>query len=143
MDPDSVDQLSELQRSCLRLVAQGLTSKEIGRELDISPNYVDHQMRAAIRTLRVRDRGQAADILLRSIDGQSDGQPPSVEPDPQPPIPDEQPSTGRRWPIPTKGRALNDLSAVERLVWALAIAVAAILIGAFVIDSLERLGRMV
>jgi FixJ family two-component response regulator len=41
------DRLTLRQKDCLRLVAQGYTSKEIGRELGISYSTVDNHLLAA------------------------------------------------------------------------------------------------
>lgn len=62
------DRLNEGERDCLRLVAQGLVSKEIARHLDLSPHTVDDRIRTACRKLRVRRRSQAAH-LLASLEG--------------------------------------------------------------------------
>lgn len=51
--------LSERQSDCLRLAAQGLPSREIGRRLILSPRTVDDHILLACRTLGVRTRVQA------------------------------------------------------------------------------------
>jgi DNA-binding CsgD family transcriptional regulator len=58
-----VAQLSLRQRECLDLVGQGLTSKQIGRELGLSPSTVDNHIRSALERLGVSDRMSA----VRSI----------------------------------------------------------------------------
>lgn len=55
--------LTERQKECLRLVARGYTSKEIGRQVGISPATVDNHVRAALDTLQVESRSEAARIL--------------------------------------------------------------------------------
>ena len=60
---DQVDQLTEAQRRCLRLVLAHMTSKEIGRELQLSPHTIDAHLKAAMRTLGVSTRIQAARLL--------------------------------------------------------------------------------
>ena len=55
--------LSERQRACLELVSEGRTSKEIARELDLSPRTVDHHISACIRTLGVPNRVAAVSRL--------------------------------------------------------------------------------
>lgn len=52
--------LNEGQRQCLRLVLAHLNSKEIGRELDVSPHTVDQRLRQAMRTLSTNTRFEAA-----------------------------------------------------------------------------------
>ncbi len=64
----SVDRLTAGQRDCLRLVLRHMTSKDIARQLDISPHTVDMRLRTAMRTLGVASRLDAARLL-----GSSDG----------------------------------------------------------------------
>lgn len=52
--------LNDGQRKCLRLVLAHLNSKEIGRELGISPHTVDQRLRQAMKTLGVSSRFEAA-----------------------------------------------------------------------------------
>ncbi len=52
--------LSVGQRDCLRLVLAHLNSKEIGRELGISPHTVDQRLRGSMRVLGVSTRFEAA-----------------------------------------------------------------------------------
>lgn len=61
---DAIARLTERQKDCLRLVGQGYTSKEIGRRLGISFTTVDTHIRAALDTLRVESRAEAARLLL-------------------------------------------------------------------------------
>ncbi|QUT04882.1 helix-turn-helix transcriptional regulator [Sphingobium phenoxybenzoativorans] len=60
---DDIEQLTERQRDCLRLVVSGHNSKGIARLLGISPLTVDQHLKAAIKTLRVSSRGEAARML--------------------------------------------------------------------------------
>jgi DNA-binding CsgD family transcriptional regulator len=55
-----VDKLNEGQRDCLRLVRAQLNSKEIARELGVSPHTVDQRLRTAMRVLNVQSRFEAA-----------------------------------------------------------------------------------
>lgn len=66
----AIDRLTERQRDCLRLVGQGYVSKEIGRKLGISPATVDNHVRAALDTLQVDNRAEAARIFLAHETGQ-------------------------------------------------------------------------
>ena len=59
-DPRRLAKLSEGQKACLRLVYRHMSSKDIARELDISPHTVDARLRTAIRTLEVATRTEAA-----------------------------------------------------------------------------------
>lgn len=65
-----IARLTERQKDCLRLVAQGYTSKEIGRQIGISPATVDNHVRAALDTLRVESRAGAARLLVAAEAGQ-------------------------------------------------------------------------
>ena len=55
-----VDKLNEGQRDCLRLVLGHLNSKEIARELGVSPHTVDQRLRTAMRILGASSRFEAA-----------------------------------------------------------------------------------
>ena len=56
--------LSDAERDCLRLVYQHMTSKDIARQLGVSPHTVDMRLRQAIRKLEVTNRVEAARALL-------------------------------------------------------------------------------
>lgn len=56
--------LTESERACLRLVYQHMTSKDIARQLGVSPHTVDMRLRQAIRKLEVTTRVEAARALL-------------------------------------------------------------------------------
>lgn len=60
---ERVAQLTDGQRDCLRLVYQHLTSKDIARQLGVSPHTVDMRLRTAMRTLDVASRIDAARAL--------------------------------------------------------------------------------
>ena len=61
---EPIERLTERQKTCLRLVGQGRTSKEISRELGISPATVDNHVRDALALLQVETRAEAARQLL-------------------------------------------------------------------------------
>jgi DNA-binding CsgD family transcriptional regulator len=61
--PDSISMLPDPQRDCLRLVLVPMTSKQIGRRLDISPHTVDQRIKLAMRRLGVASRVEAAQML--------------------------------------------------------------------------------
>jgi len=63
MGYEAIDKLTTRQRDCLRLVLRHMQSKEIGRELGISPMTVDNHFRSAIQTLGVANRLEAARLL--------------------------------------------------------------------------------
>ncbi len=65
MESDRIQKLTDAQRVCLRMVLMHLSSKDIARELGISPHTVDQRLRMAIQTLGVANRFEAARILAR------------------------------------------------------------------------------
>lgn len=65
MEPECVVKLSEGQRACLRRVLMHMSSKDIARELDISPHTVDQRLRVAIQTLGAANRFEAARMLAQ------------------------------------------------------------------------------
>lgn len=65
MESSRIDKLTEAQRVCLRMVLMHLSSKDIARELGISPHTVDQRLRMAIQALGVANRFEAARILAR------------------------------------------------------------------------------
>lgn len=66
MDQDRVARLSEGQRQCLRLVYRHMESKEIARELGISPDGATQRIKTAMRILGVDRRRDAAQILAEA-----------------------------------------------------------------------------
>lgn len=65
MESDRIAKLTEAQRVCLRMVLMHLSSKDIARELGISPHTVDQRLRMAIQALGVANRFEAARILAK------------------------------------------------------------------------------
>jgi DNA-binding CsgD family transcriptional regulator len=63
MDSAAIQRLTERQKDCLRLVAQGYTSKEIGRALALSPSTVDNHILTAVQSMSANSRGEAARSL--------------------------------------------------------------------------------
>lgn len=59
----SLPTLTERQQQCLTLVAQGLTSKEIGRSLALSPSTVDNHIHAVIERWSCSNRAEAARLF--------------------------------------------------------------------------------
>jgi len=60
---DRVARLTEGQREALRMVYRHMETKEIARELGISPDGVTQRIKGAMRTLGVNKRRDAANIL--------------------------------------------------------------------------------
>jgi DNA-binding CsgD family transcriptional regulator len=79
---DSTHGLSESQRTCLRLVGRGMSSKEIAIETGLSPATVDTYVKAAMAKLGASNRRDAA-RLLTSIESQDLGSPASGLPGPR------------------------------------------------------------
>jgi DNA-binding CsgD family transcriptional regulator len=63
MNEQSCHRLTERQKDCLRLVAHGYTSKEIGRKLELSPSTVDNHILASTQILEAPSRAVAARLL--------------------------------------------------------------------------------
>ena len=61
---ESLPALSEGEKQCLRLVAQGFNSKEIARKLLISEHTVDQRVRTVLRKLHVPSRQEAARLFV-------------------------------------------------------------------------------
>ena len=55
-----VDSLTKREEDILRLVAKGLSNKEVGRELDLQEKTVKHYMTTILQKLQVRNRTEAA-----------------------------------------------------------------------------------
>lgn len=58
-----VDPLTGRQKECLLLLREGLTSKQIARELRISPRTVDQHIAVALENLGVKSRLEAVSLL--------------------------------------------------------------------------------
>ncbi len=74
MTISAVERLNEGQRDCLRLVLAHHNSKEIARELEVSPHTVDQRLRTAMRILDVQSRFEAA-RKFAALDGEGRYQP--------------------------------------------------------------------
>jgi DNA-binding NarL/FixJ family response regulator len=57
--------LSERERGVLRLVAEGLTSKQMGQQLFLSHRTVDHHLTSIFNKLGVETRAQAVAVAAR------------------------------------------------------------------------------
>ncbi|MDX3901588.1 MAG: helix-turn-helix transcriptional regulator [Sphingobium sp.] len=62
-------QLSDRQKRCLELVAQGMTSKEIAPLLDVTPGVVDNYIAAAVAKMGASGRREAARMLAEQQEG--------------------------------------------------------------------------
>jgi DNA-binding NarL/FixJ family response regulator len=57
--------LTEREQEVLRLLAQGLTNREIGARLFLSAKTVEHHVGAVLRKLGVKTRTEAATVVAR------------------------------------------------------------------------------
>jgi DNA-binding CsgD family transcriptional regulator len=73
--------LNDAQKECLRLVSANLQTKQIARELNVSPHTVDQRLRLAIRALGVTNRFEAARALAAAEDVQTAYQPLIYQPE--------------------------------------------------------------
>jgi DNA-binding CsgD family transcriptional regulator len=63
MNRDALNQLTQTQKICLRAVILHHTSKDIARQLGISPHTVDNHIKAAMARLGAASRIDAARLL--------------------------------------------------------------------------------
>ena len=63
-------QLSEREREYLGLVAEGLSNKEVGRQLNLTEKTVKRYMGNVLAKLQVRNRLEAALIAERAARGE-------------------------------------------------------------------------
>jgi DNA-binding CsgD family transcriptional regulator len=124
MSGHAVNRLTDRQKDCLRLVAHGYTSKEIGRQLELSPSTVDNHILAATQLLGAMSRAEAGRILASAeIRQKMPSQSAALA---EPVISGfsssiaEAPALsaiGRRlWTLPPVGGLRNDLDSTERTI---------------------------
>lgn len=75
---DPSDLLTDSQKACLRRVGRGMTSKEIARELELTPSTVDTYVTHAIGRLGATNRRDAARLLARSERSEEFGSQPAA-----------------------------------------------------------------
>ena len=133
-----IDLLTPRERECLRLVAEGRSSKEIAQQLELSPYTVDEYVRSGVSKLGAQNRREAARLVAMESEAppappeKLGDEPRGVASDPDlpaaiPPVRSEEPP---RWRIPflRLGRRFNDLSVLQRLAWILLGAVAIVVL---------------
>ena len=113
-----VETLSESQKTCLRLVARGMTSKEIAKDTGLAPQTVDTYLKTAMARLNAPTRRDAARLLAEHELPQNLGSPPPSIVAPTVDC-DEQPATRKRGWVdalipPPLGGAVNDLTFAQR-----------------------------
>jgi DNA-binding CsgD family transcriptional regulator len=136
--------LTTAQISCLELVAENLTSKEIAAELGISRHTVDQRVRGALRKLGVENRRQAVRLLesrqrfqrAESLLQERLPNSHSAEIWPRPPA-----VQAIQIPLPfaTAKRPSNTMGIAARLGWIVGIALAAFISMATYLAGLESL----
>lgn len=95
---DTLPTLSEGERQCLRLVAQGFNSKEIARQLHVSEHTVDQRVRTSLRKYGVPSRKEAARLFVSTLQSQPQSgtyQPLIYQPEPLASDADPAPSLGQ------------------------------------------------
>jgi DNA-binding CsgD family transcriptional regulator len=130
MSAAAIHRLTDRQKDCLRLVAHGYTSKQIGRQLDLSPSTVDNHILAATQLLDAPSRAEAARILASIETRQKIPSQPSALAETNITgllsSPAEQPFLSifgvRIWSLPPVGGHRNDLDATEKTIRILQVA---------------------
>ena len=117
------EELSDRQAQCLALASKGMTSKEIGRELGISPSTVDNHLRVVAAKLHVGNRRQA----IRQFAGSRDFTEALIRDVPMSSYPPEAPSTKFKL-FPPFGGSNNTLPPSTRLAMVVRIALAATMV---------------
>jgi DNA-binding CsgD family transcriptional regulator len=120
----AIDRLTDRQKDCLRLVARGYTSKEIGRQLDLSPSTVDNHILAATQLLGAMSRAEAGRILASAEVRQKIPSQPAALADPaisgllsgSAEAPALSVFDRRMWKLPPVGGRDNDLGAIEKTI---------------------------
>ena len=65
-EPDALEELTPQQRQIVRLASDGLTNREIGDRLFLSPRTVSSHLYRSYPKLRVADRHQLRDVITRA-----------------------------------------------------------------------------
>ncbi|WP_311266911.1 helix-turn-helix transcriptional regulator [Sphingobium sp. WCS2017Hpa-17] len=96
---DTLPALSEGEKQCLRLVAQGFNSKEIARQLHVSEHTVDQRVRTSLRKFGVPSRKEAARLFVSTAEQppQSDTYQPLIY-QPEPLASDPEPASSLAQP---------------------------------------------
>jgi DNA-binding NarL/FixJ family response regulator len=86
-EPDALGELTPQQRQIVRLASEGLTNREIGDRLFLSPRTVSSHLYRSYPKLGVADRHQLRDVIARSgtnapAHESTEKQNPSVSPSP-------------------------------------------------------------
>lgn len=71
--PNPLEDLTKREEDILRLVAQGLSNREVGQTLDLQEKTVKHYMTAILQKLHVRNRVEAAMLAREHMKGGGTG----------------------------------------------------------------------
>ncbi|HWU95160.1 MAG TPA: helix-turn-helix transcriptional regulator [Sphingomonas sp.] len=152
----TIEQLTARERDCLRLVARGMSSKEIALALGLSPLTVDGYLKEAARTLGVSSRREAARILA----SHEEAPPQAPETPPQKlgaepvdlaetvhsgvPLPPKRSEAEPRFRVPflRQGRQTNDLDPLNRLMWIFGLSILMLIAVANFLNGLGALWRI-
>lgn len=154
MPPNSLDQLTENQKACLRLLWQErMTIAQVGYRLGIAEDTVDQRLRGARRRLGVTSSMDAARLLAEheNVSGLPDMSPSSVYPSsdiPSEPVaappPGHRSNTGAswHWPLPRWNGEENDLGVGQRVFWSFTLAALAIITMVMAMSMGEAVTRL-
>ena len=138
--------MTEGQRACLRLVLRHMSSKEIGRALNISSHTVDQRLKQAMRTLGASSRVEAARALAAEEGHQelvyqsADIEPPP--PQPSHPAPANAAQRPADPPDPASStKEVGDRDALQRIGWVVAIIAGAAIVFAALFVGLNALSE--
>ena len=132
--------LTRRQMECMQLVRNGLTSKQIARELGISPRTVDQHIAAVIELLQVNNR-MAAVTRLQEIELASEEEPAGNSPDQRSSEPNDErtglgeaPKVQTDLPVilPKLGGKANAAPPEQRLRWVVRIAILSVMMSCVV-----------
>ncbi|MBK63367.1 MAG: hypothetical protein CL575_10590 [Altererythrobacter sp.] len=151
--------LTPRQMDCMRLVKNGLTSKQIARELGISPRTVDQHIGTVIEILQVNNRMAAVtrlqQIELENRQGQDITTPKQfvteIEPERRPDriaavsspgIEPERVGPGRTSTFPALGGRTNTASRSQRLRWMIRIAILSVMLSCFIVLTIMGVSEL-
>lgn len=113
-----IESLSESQKACLRLVARGMTSKEIAQATGLAPQTVDTYLKLAMGRLQAPTRRDAARQLAQHELSHNLGSPPPTVAASSDRCDEQGASRKRRWVSvlvpPPLGGTVNDLNIAQR-----------------------------
>ena len=147
------DPLTGRQKECMLLLQDGLSSKQIARELVISPRTVDQHISAALENLGVHSRLEAVSLLhdqelVEVSEGTEPPQAPSRDKRQHHLSPLPRPSEVYRrsgyLPIfPPIGGGVNAASTKDRIIWIIRIGILSLMLTCLAVVFILGLSEMV